>query len=208
VTTFRKMTPNNPDAEFILSNAERLVKVSAVCVISFGLADGLNEAINARRDERSDWKQAAAGFQGDNLMMAALRTALLLDRDETKVSFQAVHRRLRDAGVRSVLLKVLTERHGEDLFSPSRPDLIDEFFETYSEINWPVYGRLKHFRNFGIAHLTPAKMSQSVTFGELRTLVQLLGRLAVTLQRLCQTETALNTDMMAEYRDIARNAMK
>jgi hypothetical protein len=35
---------SNADAEFILGHAERLVKVASMCVISFGLADGLNAA--------------------------------------------------------------------------------------------------------------------------------------------------------------------
>jgi hypothetical protein len=66
------------DANFILNHAERLVNVAMMCVISFGLADGLNEALKASVDE--DWHQAATGFQDGTLMMAALRTSLLLDR--------------------------------------------------------------------------------------------------------------------------------
>jgi hypothetical protein len=201
------LVPNNPDVEFILGNAERLINVATVCVISFGLADGVNEAVIASPDESHDWKQAAAGFRGDNQMMAAVRTALLLDRDEDNVSFQTVYHRLKHPAVRSGLLQVLEDRHGDDYFLPSRSDLIDEFLVVYSKIDWKVHGRLTHFRNFGIAHLTPDKMSKSVTFGELRTLVGIVGLLAATLQHLCQTQTAFRTDMLNEYRDIARKTM-
>jgi hypothetical protein len=34
-------------------------------------------------------------------MMAALRAALLLDRDDTKVSFQTIHRRLKSKTLQS-----------------------------------------------------------------------------------------------------------
>jgi hypothetical protein len=34
-----------------------------MCVISFGLADGLNEAIKTNIQGTDDWHQAAAGFQ-------------------------------------------------------------------------------------------------------------------------------------------------
>jgi hypothetical protein len=200
--------PDDPDVEFILGHAERLINVAAVCVISFGLADGVNESVIASPDESHDWKQAAAGFRGDNQMMAALRTALLLDRDEANVSFQTVYHRLKEPAVRSALLQVLADRHGDDdLFPPARTDLVDEFLRAYSEIDWQVHGRLTHFRNLGIAHLTPAKMSKSITFGELRTLVRIIGRLAATLQTLCQVQTAFRTDMLNEYREIARRAM-
>jgi hypothetical protein len=204
----RRLVPVNPDVAFILGNAERLIKVASTCVISFGLADGLREAVNASPDESDDWKQASAGFQGDNLMMTALRTALLLDRDETKLSLQAIYRGLKEPDVRAGLLRVLSERHGDDdLFVPARTGLIDEFFQTYSEIDWQVHSRLTHFRNLGIAHLTPEKMSKSVTFGELRTMVEIIGRLAITLQRLCQNQTALRTDTSNDYRKFAREAM-
>jgi hypothetical protein len=60
----------NDDVEFILGHTERLVKVATMCVISFGLADGLNEALKMP-PETDDWQQAAAGFQDGTLMMAA-----------------------------------------------------------------------------------------------------------------------------------------
>ena len=58
----------NNDANFILSHAERLVKVAMMCVISFGLADGLNEGLKASPKETDDWQQAAAGFQDGTLI--------------------------------------------------------------------------------------------------------------------------------------------
>jgi hypothetical protein len=124
------------------------------------------------------------------------------------VSFQAIHRLLKDPAVVASLLQALEDRHGWDVLPPSRTELIEEFRQTYNEIDWKVHGRLVHFRNQGIAHLTPEEMRKSVTMAELRTLVEIVSRLAATLQHLCQTPTAFHADLLEEYRDHARRAMK
>lgn len=198
----------NDDVEFILGHAERLVKVATMCVISFGLADGLNEALKSAPEGADDWQQAAAGFQDGTLMMAALRAALLLDRDDTKVSFQTIHSRLKSKTVQSGLKELLEKKHGfNELFPPSRDELIANFLEAYSEIDWEVHGRLTHFRNLGIAHLTVEKMSKSITFDELRKFVSIISRLTVAVQQLCHTPTAFREWMLEDYREIARKAM-
>jgi len=78
-----------------------------MCVVSFGLADGLNEALKVAPHETDDWQQADLGFQDGTLMMAALCAALLLDRDDTKVSFQTIHSRLKSKTVQSGLKESL-----------------------------------------------------------------------------------------------------
>jgi hypothetical protein len=70
-----------------------------------------------------------------------------------------------------------------------------------------VHGRLVHLRNLGIAHLTPEEMTKSVTFDELRTMVEVIVRLTSNLQHLCQTQTAFRADAMNEYRELARKTM-
>jgi len=200
--------PANEDVEFILGHAGRLVNVATMCVISFGLADGLNEALKASPDETDDWQQAAAGFQDGTLMMAALRAALLLDGNETKVSFQTIYSRLKSDVVQAALKQSLAEKHGlDEFFPPSRDELIASFLEAYLEINWEVYARLKHFRNLGIAHLTIEKMSKSVTFDELRKFVSIISRLTKAVQQLCHTPTTFREWMLEDYREIARKAM-
>jgi hypothetical protein len=195
------------DIGFILGHAERLVKVATMCVISFGLADGLNETLKASPNDSGDWQQAGAGFLDGTLMMAALRTALLLDRDDTKVSFQTMHSRLKSKAVQISLKQSLEEKHGPDEFPPSRDELIASFLKAYSEIDWEVHGRLMHFRNLGIAHLTVEKMSKSVKFDELRKFVSIISRLTADVQHLCHTPTAFREWMLEDYREMARNAM-
>jgi len=202
------MPVTDPDVEFILENADRLLTVTFRCLMSFGLADGLNDRLLATpADRRDDWHQAVVGFHRDTVLMAALRAAILLDANDRAVSFQTVYHRLKKPDVQAGLLQALEERHGHDVIPPLRTELIEEFRETYNKIDWNAHGRLKSFRNHGIAHLTPEKMFNSVTFSEMRTLVEVISHLAVTLRNLCQSQFALHADMLEEYRDLAKKAI-
>jgi hypothetical protein len=157
-------------------------------------------------DPTSDWRKLLWVLQRDALLMAALRVSVLLDRDD--VSFQSVHRLLKDPSVVAGLLQALEDRHGPDfVLPPSRTVLIEEFRQIYGEIDWKVHGRLVHLRNLGIAHLTPEDMTKSVTLDELRTMVEVVSRLTTNLQHLCQTQTAFQPDILNEYRELARKMM-
>jgi hypothetical protein len=193
------------NAKFILSHAPRLVTVATRCAFSFGSGDGLNDLLQARDDLHGEWRDPVSVLHRDALLMAVLRVSILLDRDG--VSFQAVHRLLKDPEVVAALLQALDESRGPDVYEPSRPELIEDFRKIYGEIDWKVHGRLAHFRNLGIAHLTVEEVTKSVTFAELRTLVKIVSRLAATLQRLCATQTAFRTDISEEYRGMARRMM-
>jgi hypothetical protein len=197
--------PYHPDVEYILVHADRLITVAIRCVFSFGSADGLNDLLLIPDDPHGDWRQPIAVLHRDALMMAVVRVSILLDRDD--VSFQAIHRLLKDPNVVAGLLQVLEDRHGSNILPPSRTELIEEFRQTYGEIDWKVHGRLVHLRNLGIAHLTPEEMKKSVTISELRTLVEVVTRLTATLQHLCQSQMAFNVHMLEEYRDLAREVI-
>lgn len=168
------------DVDFILSHSERLVKFATMCVVSFGLAEGLNDTLRTEPTASEQWLQAAAGLQDGVLMMAALRSALLLDADESKVSFQTIFHRLKKPGTREALIGRLSAKHGlDDFFPPFRESQIEKFMLVYSEINWAAHSRLTHFRNLGIAHLTIQRMSKSITFDELKEFVSIISRLAI-----------------------------
>lgn len=203
----QRLVPVNSSAKYILNNADRLITVASRCVFSFGSGDGLNDLLSTPDDPHGDWRQAVSVLHRDALMMAALRVSILLDRNNRMLSFQSVHRLLKDPGVVAALLQALEDRHGPDVLPPSRTDLIEEFRQVYSEIDWRMHGRLVHLRNRGIAHLTPEEMTKSVTFSELRTMVEIISRLTANLQHLCQTETAFQPDILDEYRKLARKTM-
>jgi hypothetical protein len=203
----QRLVPVNPSAEYIVAHADRLITVATRCVFSFGSADGLNDLLLTPDDPHGDWRQPVSVLHRDALVMAALRVSILLDRDDQMLSFQAIHRLLKDPKVVAALLQALEDRHGSDDFLPSRTDLIEEFRQIYGEIDWKMHGRLVHLRNRGIAHLTPEEMTKSVTFAELRTMVEIMSRLTANLQHLCQTKTAFRPAILDEYREMARKAM-
>jgi hypothetical protein len=188
-------------SDFILQNADRLVTVSTRCVWSFGAADGLNDTLTSPSDPDGDWRQPVSVLHRDALLMATLRVAMLLDADPNVVSFQSVYHDLKESDVEAVLLQELERQYGPDVFSPTRAELIDEYLRTYCEIDWNVHGRLTHFRNLGIAHLTLGRLNKSVTIAELRTMVGIVTRLAGILQHLVQTPTAFHDKMVEESRN-------
>lgn len=100
------------DAAFIIDQAERLVKVAAMCSISFGLADGVNDRLKSLNESGiadDDALQGMAGFLDASLMMAALRANLLLDSGgkspDAVVSFQTIYHRLKLEPVQAALKK-------------------------------------------------------------------------------------------------------
>jgi hypothetical protein len=196
------------EAKFIVDHASRLITVSFRCVVSFGLADGLNSILLSDPDVHADWRQPVVGFHRDTLLMAALRTAILLDRDERVVSFQSIYHRLKTGAVETQLLQALEDRYGGNEVSPSRTELVAQFKKIYAEIDWGVHGRLTHFRNRGIAHLAIEELKKSVTIAELRTLVDIIGRLATTLRDLCQVPIPFQPDVLDEYRELAVTAIR
>lgn len=191
---------NSPDprADFVLANAPRLIVVATRCVWSFGAAEGLNDVLTAPPDPHGEWRQPVSVLHRDALLMAALRVSILLDADPNAVSFQTVYHALKEPAVQATFLQALDAKRGPDVFTPSRADLIGTYLKTYREIDWNVHGRLVHFRNLGIAHLTLDKLTKSITLEELRTMVQVVTRLASSIQILLQTDTAFHDDMVEE----------
>jgi hypothetical protein len=192
-------------AKYIMAHAHRLITLATRCAFSFGSCDGLNDLLQTPDDPHGDWRDPVSVLHRDASMMVVMRVSTLLDRNE--VSFQAVHRLLKDPDVVAALLQALENQHGPDAYVPSRTDLIDEFRKIYSEVDWKVHSRLMHLRNLGIAHLSVEEMTKSITFTELRTLVKIVSLLAATLQQLCATQNAFRTDISDEYRRMALRTM-
>jgi hypothetical protein len=80
-------------ADYVQTEAPRLIKVAGVTAISFGLWDGANRALSLanQEDVHADAWQTALGYRGDTISLTVVRLALLLDRDPTVVSFQRIY---------------------------------------------------------------------------------------------------------------------
>jgi hypothetical protein len=98
----------DPDVDFILTNAPRLMKVAGATAISFALWDGVNRAL-LESDNNTDRREIASGYRGDCAFTAVTRLFLLLDRNPNQVSFQTVYTRLQSGAVVTLLLTSLDE---------------------------------------------------------------------------------------------------
>jgi hypothetical protein len=110
----------------------------------------------------------------------------------SQVSFQTLYHKLKSETVAASILEELDDNE----FSTSRTielanDAIQLFLRTYRSIDWQdLHGRLVHFRNRGVAHLTPHKIEKRVTYAELKSL-----SLAVTIMGECMEPFAKGDDI-------------
>jgi hypothetical protein len=164
----------------LLDSAPRLIKVTFVTVISFALWDGANRAITRERRYTDDAREITAGYRGDCGLMTVLRLALLLDADPNVLSYQRIYRHLkRREVVEALIVRVRTTS------TRSRSDIeydVERFLRIYRSIDWELHGRLIHFRNRGVAHLTPERIDRWVKYGELKSLTSLVANLGECLE--------------------------
>jgi hypothetical protein len=205
------------DVDFILAAAPRLAKLSAMVTVSFGLGEGANRALKhaaqgdrTPRERDDDWQQAVLGYQDGTLMMAVVRVALLLDSDPRCVSFQTVYHRLKREEVQDALTKRVfgTEESIEEIFGRSPKATIASFLSHYASIDWSIHGRLTHFRNLGIAHLSTEPLGKSITFDELKFMATIVSKLGDELVALCRTSFASIEPMLSDWSDRGFSILK
>jgi hypothetical protein len=90
-------------ADYVQTEAPRLVKVAGATAISFALFDGANRALCLanQQDVHDDAWQTALGYRGDAVSLTVVRLALLLDRDTSVISFQHIYSSLKRADPRA-----------------------------------------------------------------------------------------------------------
>lgn len=201
----------NADVHFITQAAPRLVSIATLATVSFGLADGANEAMKqAFGDKRypDHWVQAAIGFQDGTLMMAVVRVCIL-DSDPKTVSFQGVYRRLARPEVQRALIEQIygEQEQFQSQFGSSPTQMVEDFLSMYREIDWSVHSRLIHFRNFGVAHLLERKNWKSITYDEMRGLISLVGRLGDKLAELCRSAVPPIEPLFNDWREYGVQAL-
>jgi hypothetical protein len=199
-------------ADYVQTEAPRLIKVAGVTAISFGLFDGANRALSLAKEEdvHADAWQTALGYRGNTISLTVVRLALLLDRDPTVVSFQHIYGYLKRPDVvdllvhrachTSELAEALEDRIADDVRACTR-----RFVETYTAIDWhDLHGRLQHFRNRGLVHLTPEQIEKRVSYAEIRSLVQSVTVLAECLVPFHPDSVPVRLDEIDDWSDHAK----
>jgi hypothetical protein len=132
------------------------------------------------------------------------RLSLLLDRDPKLVSFQTLYTKLQSETVVTLLLKRLDDNE----FSISRTaelakDPSNAFCKPTS-IDWRgLHGRLVHFRNRGVAHLTPQKIEKRVSYAELKTLSLAVAIMGECMVPFAKDDVPVREDEIKEWSDRA-----
>jgi hypothetical protein len=199
-------------ADYVLTEAPRLIRVAGATAISFALYDGANRALcdANQEDVHDDAWQTALGYRGDTISLTVVRLALLLDRDPTVVSFQHIYNCLKPDVVdllvyrachASPFAEVLDDRIGDDIRASTR-----RFLETYKAIDWhDLHGRLQHFRNRGLVHLTPEQIEKRVSYAEIKSLVQSVTVLAECLMPFDPNHVAVRLDEIDDWSNHAKS---
>jgi len=79
------------------------------------------------------------------------------------------------------------------------------FLQTYRSIDWTdLHGRLVHFRNRGVAHLTPHKIEKRMTYAELKSLSQAVTTMGECMELFAKGNAIpLRWDEAEEYSERA-----
>ena len=192
------------DVEFILTNAPRLMNVASATAISFALWHGVNRAL-LENDNETDRREIASGYSGDCAFTAVTRLCLLLDRNPNHVSFQTLYARLLSDAVVTLLLTKFDEDSFWTLSDTEHVQhSVQRFLQTYRSLDWQdLHGRLVHFRNRGIAHLTPQKIEKRVTYAELESLARAVAIMGECMEPFAKDAVPLREEEIKEWSDRA-----
>jgi hypothetical protein len=197
-------------AAHVLQAAPRLIKVTAATAISFGLWEGAHRVLLHAPTAGQDAHEIANGYCGVCALMTVVRLALLLDDSPKVVSFQSVYKRLQ----RTEVVNVLTRRLCAESPLPActHRDIrhsVSRFLDTYKAIDWhDLHGRLKHFRNRGVAHLDLKKIEKRITGDELRSLVYSVTILGECLEPFASDVVPVRQDEIEDWGDRAAAAWR
>jgi hypothetical protein len=199
-------------ADYVRTEAPRLIRVAGATAISFALFDGANRALCLanQQDVHDDAWQTALGYRGDAVSLTVVRVALLLDRDTKVVSFQHIYSCLKRPDVvdllvhrachASPLAEALDDRIADDVRASTR-----RFLDTYAAIDWhDLHGRLLHSRNRGLVHLTPEQIEKRVSYAEIRSLVHSVTVLGECLMPFDPNGVAVRLDEIDDWSSHAK----
>ena len=185
---------------YVLSATPRLATVTNLTVISFSFLEGARKAFISAPNVTEDTREVADEYCIACEHMTAVRLHLLLDKDEKGVSFQTVYHRLKLPEV----AEALAQHMGDDPFQPQHIEddvrhSINQFLCVYRAIDWrDLHGRLTHFRNQGIVHLSKRRPTKTITQDELRTLVGVVKALSESLAVFQSNEPPIQEDEITD----------
>jgi hypothetical protein len=180
----------------VLCGVPRLATVTNLTVISFSFLEGAWKAMINAPNATGEIREVAVGYCVACEHMTVVRVHALLDSDDRAISYQSVRQCLKLPEAVEALVQCMCDEHIEDDVRHS----IKQFCRVYGTINWDLHGRLTHFRNLAIAHLSrrpPRGTVTPITHDELRGLVSLVKDLAGCLSPFCPNVPPAREDEIA-----------
>jgi hypothetical protein len=181
------LTAANSDraARHVLSATPRLLNITNLAGMSFGLAEGATLALAELPGGSDEAREVICGYALDCTLMTVTRLALLLDGDTKVISYQSVQRCLRRPEVVTLLIRRVRAAETLPVRTKART-AVNTFLRTYDRIDVGLCDRLRKFRNRAVAHLTPQSIQKRINFEELGRLVYWVTSLGECLAPLAQ----------------------
>ncbi|WP_336741295.1 hypothetical protein [Aureimonas altamirensis] len=181
-------------AQAIVAMEPNLRKWTRSALHAFGLFTAANRAVTRYGDSASEVVELAAMYRGDTALMVVLRVHSLLDR-QGEVSFQVVHRYLKEPGVPDALAAIYCTPTDGGLRAPASEChlAIAAFREAYAQIPFEVFGSLQDFRNREVAHIGLKPSSRSITYNQLEQFVTIVAELSGHVSMMSR---GLNDDLL------------
>ena len=151
----------------------RLLHALGATFRTFSLLQGANDALISRPLENNIADAVASRYRQVCAELIVVQLNALLDRNHKRVSFQTVHQHLKIEAVREALIADAALKVPDAKWFPDqcRRD-ISQFMDAYNEIDWAdLHGRLKHFRDYAVAHIFEERFQKTVTLGDVKRLV-------------------------------------
>jgi hypothetical protein len=169
---------NDDRAAAITRMVPQLFRASGNACRTWSLLDGVNRSIEKNSDAINNCMAVAGEYRQVCVELIVVQLTALLDRNEKRVSFQAVNRNLNDE-VAEILSTQASKALANSAWFPDhcKQDL-KKFQDAYRQIDWnDVHGRLKHFRDHAVAHIFEKRFQKTINFGETRALVLAVSRM-------------------------------
>lgn len=172
-------------ARTLFKAAPHLLTGAVKACETFQLLDGTNKAMKFAAAKPLLEGRVAAAHRQACAMLLVVQLNALLDRNEKRVSFQGFYRALAKADVVNAVISMAGQKDhaATNWYEHNCQEGIERFLTEYRKIDWhDLHGRLKHFRDFAVAHIFAETHKNSINFGESLSLVMSVLRMSQALE--------------------------
>jgi hypothetical protein len=189
-------------AEEIAEHSGILARATRQAAKALGLFEGANAAVKAARKLDARFDHPVMDYADEAVWMAAIRITALFENSNNNITFQWINRTISDDAVVEELCAIAASHNVE---AREAKRIIRKYVKTYREVDWTSYGGLKSLRNLTLAHVTRSSPNRSLTFRQLRTLMNLACKLSWCLEIVTRGYNSRANHWVADWNNRAYN---